>query len=329
MNAADNKPECQFIDRLDPQLRDDFAARPAVFATGQSLEAIQAECFVPASESGDSHPNVICRDLELSTPAGPVTVRVYQPANRESELALPVILWIHGGGFFLGDLNSDNAKCEQWVMGCACVLVAVDYRLAPQYPFPAGFDDCYAALQWLTTTGVSELNLNPQQIAIGGASAGACLAAGVVLRARDNGLSLCYQLLLIPVLDDRHLTVSSCSVTDPRTWNCDISRQAWEAYLADIEGEVPVYAAPARAENLADLPPTFISIAEHDILRDEALDYAQRLLQADVSTEVHLYPGTYHGSSGATPAARVSLQHQRDITGAIKSAFIGQKSNKY
>jgi acetyl esterase/lipase len=185
------------------------------------------------------------------------------------------------------------------------VVVSVDYRLAPEHPFPAGIEDCYAALVWLHDHA-DELGVDTARIAVNGGSAGGGLAAGLALLARDRGgPRLCFQYLGIPELDDRLDTPSMHRFHDTPMWARPAAEKSWEWYLGDAHGrdDVSPYAAPARATDVAGLPPTYISTMEYDPLRDEGILYALKLLEAGVSVELHSFPGTFHGSAIVTGAA--------------------------
>jgi acetyl esterase/lipase len=169
------------------------------------------------------------------------------------------------------------------------------------------------------------LGVNPEKIAVGGTSAGGCLAVGMALMARDRqGPRLAFQLLLYPCLDNRHNTPSSHAVTDGRTWNRQTSLRAWQAYLGDDpEGPPSSYAAPLRSPDLSGLPSTYILAAELDLLRDENIAYATRLMQAGVTTELHVLPGTFHGFDGSVPDAAVSRRARAEYTAALKRELGG------
>jgi acetyl esterase/lipase len=201
------------------------------------------------------------------------------------------------------------------------VVVSVDYRLAPEHPFPAGVEDCYAALAWLAAHA-AELGVDPARIAVAGQSAGGGLAAATALLARDRGgPALCFQLLEIPELDDRLDTPSMRAFTDTPLWNRPNAVWSWKHYLgASHAGEPSAYAAPARAKDLAGLPPAYVSTMEFDPLRDEGILYALRLLQAGVPVELHSYPGTFHGSA-LLPGAKVSQRGAREVMEALRHAL--------
>ncbi|WP_308166786.1 alpha/beta hydrolase [Nocardia albiluteola] len=249
-----------------------------------------------------------------------ITARVYATAKAGNGLRSGYV-HIHGGGFVLGDLDTFEQTPVDIAAACDVVVVAPDYRLAPEHPFPAGLEDCYATLEWLAANA-ADLGVDPARIAVGGESAGGGLSAAVALLARDRqGPPLCFQLLEIPELDDRLDTPSMRRFVDTPIWNQPAAVWSWKYYLSGTP-EVPglQYAAPARAHDLAGLPPAFVSTCEFDPLRDEGMSYAQRLLAAGVSTELHHYRGTFHGSEMVREAA-VSRRMAADRMDALRRAL--------
>lgn len=249
-----------------------------------------------------------------------IPLRIYRPSSANK--ALPALLWIHGGGFIIGDNKMDDGICLRIAEEVGCVVVSVDYRLAPEHTFPAAPEDCYTALQWIAQSA-GELGIDPQKIAVAGVSAGGCLAAAVTLMTRDRkGPPLIFQLLIYPVLDDRHTTPSSLVITDDRVWNRSTSLTAWKHYLgSEQQGEVSPYAAPTRAADFSNLPPAYILACELDLLRDEAIEYAQRLMQSGITTELHVFPGTFHGFDAFIPDAAISVRAKNEIVNALKKAI--------
>jgi acetyl esterase len=249
-----------------------------------------------------------------------VEVCVISPIDKQSDR--PGMLWIHGGGFVLGDVDGDMAVPAGIADTAGAVVVSVEYRLAPEHPFPAPVEDCFAALIW-TAANADELGIDPSRLAVGGLSAGGGLAAAVALMARDRGgPALCFQLLDIPEVDDRLSTPSMKQFTDTPLWNHPNAILSWDAYLGPNRGgPVSPYAAPARASSLSGLPPAYVVTCEFDPLRDEGLEYAQRLMQAGVPTELHHYPGTFHGCSGAGVGTAIAARMGADRLDAVRRAF--------
>jgi acetyl esterase len=224
-----------------------------------------------------------------------VPIRIYRPGSPEA--VAPAVLYLHGGGFVLGSIETEHAGAASLARALGSTVVSVEYRLAPEAPFPAGLEDCYAALVWLAADAGS-LGVDPDRIAVFGQSAGGGLAAGVALAARDRGgPNLCFQFLGIPELDDRLETPSMRAFVDTPLWNRPNAVLSWRYYLGDEPGEVSPYAAPARATDLSGLPPAYVSTMEFDPLRDEGIEYAVRLLRAGVPVELHSFSGTFHGSA--------------------------------
>jgi acetyl esterase len=206
----------------------------------------------------------------------------------------PGVLDIHGGGMAIGSPAMDDPTNVAIAGGIGAVVVSVDYRMAPEHPFPAAPEDCYAALLWFVANA-GELGVDASRIAVIGDSAGGNLATVTALLARDRGgPALAMQALLEPELDDRLETDSMNGVgKDSHIWNLHNATYSWQYYLAGQQATP--YAAPSRMEDLSGLPPTYLTVNELDPLRDEGLEYGQRLLTAGVPTEIHCWPGVFHG----------------------------------
>ncbi|WP_157419814.1 alpha/beta hydrolase [Actinomadura kijaniata] len=249
-------------------------------------------------------------------PADPeVPVRIYRPHQAQGAL-----VWMHGGGFVMGDLDTEHLWAARLADDSGAVVVSVGYRRAPEHPFPAALDDAYAVLAWTVEHAV-ELGVDPERIAVGGHSAGGNLAAAMALRARDEqGPPIRFQLLNQPGLDDRQQTWSARNFTDTPWMNHDTIAAMWRHYL----GSRPAtpYAAPARATDLSGLPPAYVATAEFDPNRDEDIDYAVRLLQAGVPVELHQWAGTFHGSQ-AILSAEVSQRQIAELSAALRRALAG------
>lgn len=246
-----------------------------------------------------------------------VPVRIYTP-TAEADGARGCLVYIHGGGFITGSIEMMDAACQRMAAAVDAVLVSVEYRLAPEDPFPAGLHDCYAALQW-TAQNAAGLGIDPARIGVGGGSAGGGLSAATALMARDlGGPALCFQMLQIPELDDRLDTPSMQQFVDTPLWNKPNAEWSWKHYLGELHGtdDIPYLAAPSRCEDLSGLPPAYVSTMEFDPLRDEGILYALGLMQAGVQVELHSFPGTFHGSS-LVPGAEVSRRESAELLGAL------------
>ena len=305
---------------LDPDLQNVLAQLPEFPDIAADLPATRkmlAERIKSArGDASNDRVSVENRDIAGPDASSRVPVRIYAPADRAGE-SVGGLLWMHGGGFVLGNLDQDDVRCEQIVEQTGCVVVSVDYRLAPEGPFPAGVEDCYVALAWMQRAA-TDLRINPDKLAVGGASAGGGLAAAVALMARNrSGPSLALQLLICPMLDDRNETTSSHTVTDRRLFHRNNVAACWNAYLGERRDDVVPYAAPSRGTSLSDLPPAYVMVADRDNLRDEDVDYARRLTEAEVSTELHVYPGTFHGFDILAPNTPVGRRAIADYVGAL------------
>jgi acetyl esterase/lipase len=222
-------------------------------------------------------------------------------------------LFLHGGGMIMGWHRSYDMLARTYVASSGVPLLSVHYRVAPEHPYPIPVEDCYTALGWLASHA-TELGIDPSRIAVMGGSAGGGLAAGVTLLARDRGgPALAQQLLLAPMLDDRTTTTDRRS-QQFTTWDYDDNVTSWRAFLGDLDGrdDVPQYASPARADDLTDLPPTYIDVGGLDIFCDEDLTYARRLVAAGVPTEFHLHAGVPHGFEIFAPHTDVARRATDD-----------------
>jgi acetyl esterase/lipase len=315
-----------FADRLDPELR---AAFDALSSDDGWVEPFEISAIreryarrVDAAQA-PAAAEVAQREMAIGGPDGArLRLRVYEPRSRKR--SLPAVLYVHGGGFVVGRVEHFDAKCERCVSRTGAVVVSVDYRLAPEHPYPAAPEDCYAALVWMSEHAL-ELGIEATRIATLGESAGGAIAATVALLSRERrGPTLALQALVGACLDDRHETASSCEIVEPRVWNTRKSMLAWRAYLGALaDGEVPEHAAPARAYDLAGLAPAHIIVGGLDPMRDENIEYARRLMVAGVPTELHVYPSAYHGFDSAVPPAAVSLAALDGLFAALRAALDG------
>lgn len=297
---------------LDPELEDLVRMLPDGLDAFDDLAASRA--MVDALAPGGDTAVIDLLEIE-DVAVEDAGVRIYRP--REVERDLPGILYIHGGGFVLGTVQTEHMVAAEMAHELGVVVVSVDYRLAPEHPAPAGLEDCYTALEFL----VGLPGVDPTRIAVHGTSAGGALAAGVALLARDRGgPAICFQSLKIPVLDDRMTTDSMRNFVATPLWNRRRAEKSWNLYLSGQTADL--YVAPARAVDLAGLPPAYLTTCELDPLRDEGIEYARRLLSAGVSVELHQYPGTIHGSS-MVPEARVVQRMGSELIAVLRRALHG------
>jgi acetyl esterase len=282
------------------------------FASGLAAMGLQAEEVAKVE------------DLSIPSPAGQLAVRIYGPGGRAP---WPAVVYLHGSGWIYGDLEMSDALCRRLARVSGCVVVAPDYRLAPEHPYPAALDDVAATLDWVAAEA-SALGVDAGRVGIGGESAGANLAAAAALRARDlGGPPLAFQLLICPVLDARLDTASMAEFADGYLLTRDTMAWLWGLYLADAaQGEEP-YASPARAEDLTGLPPALIVTAGYDPLRDEAEAYGARLEQAGVRAEIRRYGGMVHGFftfAGVIEAATPAIDETARTMGTALGALPGR-----
>jgi triacylglycerol lipase len=255
-----------------------------------------------------------------------VRVRWYRPAGVEGPL--PCVVWLHGGAYIMGTLDENDDRLDRMVIELGCAVVSVDWRLAPEHPYPAGLDD--AETVWLAIkSDPGAYGIDPHRLVVAGASAGAGLAAALCLRLRETGAPQpALQLLIYPMLDDREETASIRASGNPGhwgLWHLAANRLCWAAYLGPLAGreDVPPTAAPARATDLSGLAPAFLAIGDVDAFLDENLSYACRLSRAGVPAELHVYPGVIHGGFGARPRTPRTAQLLRDVYAALEMAFTG------
>jgi acetyl esterase/lipase len=315
---------------FDPELRaalDEMAAAGLPALTLENIPLVrQARGLIPVPTDDDLRRGGA---FEVSTayapgPAGAPDVPLLICRPTGVPTLVGCVYFIHGGGMIFGDNHSggllgvfDHAEQLKFA------VVSVEYRLAPETPYPGNVEDCYAGLSW-TLTHAAELGVDPARVIVGGVSAGGGLAAAVVLMARDRGLAsdtggpaLLGQLLICPMLDDRNETPSAWQMAGAGIWDRAANEVGWTALLGDARGgpDVSPYAAPARATDLSGLPPAFIDVGSAETFRDEDVAYATRIWQAGGAAELHVWPGGFHGFAGAFPQAQLSraaIAAQRD-----------------
>ena len=292
---------------IDPEIAESLREFPDFDFSADNLPAMRSGTMFEPQSAPD------IERVELTTDHGDVALSLMRLAD--SADATPVLYWMHGGGMVIGNRYMDDARLIEWCRWLGCVCVSVEYRLAPEAPYPGPLDDCEAGLRYIVEHA-HELQIDAQRVGIGGRSAGGTLAAGLALRWRDGAeVPLAFQYLEYPMLDDRGLTVSSQLEGLP-VWTRESNLYGWRSYLGDRYGtdDVPADAAPARADELSGLPSTFIGVGTADCLRDESIDFAARLCRAAVPTELHVYAGGVHGFDmfADTAVARTAARDSAD-----------------
>lgn len=310
---------------VDPELAVILDEAPDMGVSEQKLAATRATIAeMTRLDLLEADPSVQVSEHRAGGRSGSPEVRLLLYRPKDLPKNAPVLLQIHGGGFLFGTAELGDSRNRAWAREIGCAIVSVDYRLAPETPYPGALEDCYAALEWVHDNA-GELGLDSTRIAIRGESAGGGLAAALGALARDRGgPKILYQLLVYPMLDDR---TGSTSEPHPYAgefvWNATSNAYAWGSWLGTKPGsaEVPPLAAPARIRDLRNLPPTFIATAALDLFIDENLEYARRLMRAGVPTEVYVAPGAFHGFDAMVPDAAISRRFTSLCQTALRRAF--------
>jgi len=239
----------------------------------------------------------------------------------EPVINVPGFLWLHGGGYALGSPEQAASTAKRLIETSNCVVVAPDYRLSVEAPYPAALEDCYQTLLWMKSQ-VQELRIRDNQLMVGGDSAGGGLAAALTLYARDKGeVAIAFQMPLYPMLDDR-MTSSSSRANNAPVWNSRSNYNSWKIYLGELFGSTNVspYAAPARAKDYSKLPPAATFVGELEPFRDEVIQYVENLRQADVPVDFQIFKGCYHAFEQVCPKAEISQKAFAFIENSFKYA---------
>ena len=303
------------LDALLEMVPGGFGAIPDI----KERRALLKQVFDATTADLPPNENVITEDRTVPGAEGSpdIGVRIFRPAGATG--VLPGIYHIHGGGMVQGNIDGENPIAAMLCETVNSVIVSVEYRLAPENPYPAAVEDCYAGLVWMAQNA-EQLGFDAERLAVYGGSAGGGLAIATALTSRDQGgPPICFMVPVYPMIDDRNETASSHEITDIGIWDRDCNREAWDWYLGGQPADG--YAAPARVDDLSGLPPAFIDVGEIDLFRDEDIDFAARLIQAGVPTELHVYPGAYHGSELIAPEAGLSKLIWRQRIEALNRAL--------
>ena len=276
--------------QIHPELQPIARRTPSITFNRLTLWLIRA--MMSMSRTPKTPPDMLIENKHIPSQDGQGDVRVRVYKRRASQEPSPVLLWLHGGGYVIGNPEMDDLRCAEYVRQLGITVVSVDYRYAPKHPFPAGLDDSYTALKW------AQGEAQHGRVAVGGVSAGSGLAAALTQLAHDRQeVQLAGQLLIYPMLDDRTATRTDLGDTDHLVWNQKSNRFGWESYLGQKGGaeSVPAYAVPARRESLAGLPPAWLGVGTADLFYDEGVAYAERLQADGVACETVLVQGAFHG----------------------------------
>lgn len=301
--------------KLDPELNlfEHFSLPD--FANVAGLREWEQQLPRPAVEADDVL--ISEQTMAVSSPSASIKLRIYQPKGVKSA---PALLYFHGGSFVMGNLETDHGFCCQYAQDAGVAVVAVDYRLAPEHRFPTGVEDCYAALLWLADKA-PVLAIDAKRLAVAGSSAGGTLAAAVAIMARDRGgPKLSLQMLIYPALDDHMITPSINAAGPQYGVTREVIGHMWRHYLGDTGRSHSPYAAPAHISDCSNLAPVYMEVGALDPLRDEVIDYARRLLQAHIATELHVLAGAPHAFDIAA-SATVTVQAMTMRATALKKAL--------
>jgi acetyl esterase/lipase len=316
---------------IDPELRE-----MAELMKGRQLPG--GEVDIAAARQGllamvgqpEADHRVEVSERTVEGPPGAPDVRVVTFCARGHDEPCAGVIYLHGGGFMVGAPETEWGVAVAAALAVNGIVVSVDYRLAPENPYPAAVEDSYAALTWMARHS-EDLGIDPRRIAVAGISAGGTLASALTLMARDRGgPNIAYQHLIIPAFDDRLETPSMRTFTETPMWSRGLAEISWRRYLGDRK-DVPAYAAPARATDFHGLPPAYIAVSEFDPLRDEGIDYARSLLNAGVTVELHVFPGTFHGSTIVADAAISKRQTEEAavvLRRALRLALVGDDASR-
>jgi acetyl esterase len=310
--------------KLDDAVRTFLSTKPDSGSPDQPIDQRRALIRAGSDSLFDAFgapvDDVYARDeVELLSGGTSIRARVYRP---NQAAGLPIHIFLHGGGFWLGSIDErvNDAMCRQRSREAGCLVIAVEYRLAPEHRFPAPVEDCYAALAW-AVEHADDLGGDPDNISIGGVSAGANLAAAVALAARDRqGPRLRAQVLEVPPLDLTLDTMRACEVGDEYGISVDEMDLARGLYLRSPEDARDPLASPLLAPDLTGLPPAWIMTAEFDPLRLDGQRYAARLRDAGVQTSHRTYPGAVHGSLALTGNWSPARTWQHDVVEVLREA---------
>lgn len=303
---------------IHPELQRAAKKIPTISVSSKNLWFINA--LMPLLRAPKAPEDILAENVLIPHPDNRTTtrLRIYKPKSISTPV--PVLLWLHGGGYIMGKPEMDEQNCIEYVREAGIVVVSVDYRCAPKYPFPTALEDSYLALKWVVARS-EQLNVDPNRIAIGGASAGAGLAAALVQCAYDRQeIKPVFQLLIYPMLDDRTVLRTDINDGDYLVWTPKSNRFGWESYLGTKCGadNAAAYSVPARREDLSGLPPAWIGVGELDLFYDEDMAYAKRLKECGVECEMSILPGVFHGFDAVASQAPIVREFRNSQLAALR-----------
>lgn len=310
----------KIADELVPVL-EQYNGRPRP-APGTPIQEVFRAAMIASAGRNKIHSDTVVRvrdEYFMSSDSEKIQLRVYSP-----EIAgepLPCLYWMHGGGTISGLPEQNDQTMHDIVQSVNCIVVSVNYRLAPEHPYPVPLNDCFEGLKFITANA-EQFNMDAKRIAVGGSSAGGLLATSCAMMARNIGKpDIIHQSLAYPMLDCRNETESSKQILNIGVWDREMNVFAWEAYLRDVKGEIPDLAVPAMAKDLSGLAPAFLAVGTMDVMRDETIEYSQQLAAAGVRSELHLYPGMVHVFDSLVPHSEATKDFLSARADALKRAF--------
>lgn len=309
--------------KVHPELQDALKKSPSIPYSKNNLWLIRF--LISLLPSLKTPKDVSVKNIKINNRDGSekIRLRIYQPAHPAH--ATPVLIWMHGGGYIIGKPEMEDSICLQFVRELGISIVSVDYRLAPKHPFPAGLEDCYSALMWAKENS-AQYGFDMNRIGVGGTSAGGGLAAALAQLAHDRQeISLIFQLLTNPMLDDRTVFRTDIDDSNSPTWSQKNNRFGWESYLGKSFGkeEKPQYAVPARRGDLSGLPNAWIGVGTLDVFYDEDKRYAERLREAGIQCELEIVEGAFHGFDVIDPTLPLVQDFRRSQIAALRKYLVG------
>lgn len=319
-NSRASGVEADAFRLVDPELLPAARTLKTTVVNRQNLNQARAGFVPPVRPAPFPQP----RATMIPGPSGAPDVRVVIVDGTQGKAGSPAFLHMHGGGFVMGSIASNVPRLQELAQACGCLAISVDYRLAPETPFPGALEDNYAALRWLNRHA-KDMGVDPMRVAVGGESAGGGHAAMLAIAARDRGeFHIAFQRLIYPMLDDRTgSTRHEPPFIGQFVWNEASNRFGWASLLGRAPGRAhpPYGSVPARVKDLAGLPPAFIAVGDIDLFVAEDIDYASRLVQAGVPTELTLTPGAFHAFDDIVPAAAATVRFHNAALRALKAGL--------